>query len=51
MVPTTNWRTVIYGLASLQLYISAAVVLPFVLPMATIWSLVLLNVSETKSRF
>ena len=43
--------TVIYGLASLQLYISAAVVLPFVLPMATIWSLVLLNVSETKSRF
>lgn len=32
----------IYGLVSLQLYISAAIVLPFVLPTATIWSFVLL---------
>lgn len=34
--------TAIYGLASLQLYISAAVVLPLLLPTATFWSFILL---------
>lgn len=42
--------TVIYGLVSLQLYVTAAMVLPFVLPTATVWSFVLLTFSETKSR-
>ncbi|HEY9904648.1 MAG TPA: CHASE2 domain-containing protein [Candidatus Sericytochromatia bacterium] len=41
--------TGIYGLASLQLYISAAVVLPWVLPTATLWSFVLLALREKKS--
>jgi len=41
--------TMIYGLVSLQLYISAAVVLPVVLPIATLWSFVLLTFSERKS--
>ncbi|MGC1394293.1 MAG: CHASE2 domain-containing protein [Coleofasciculaceae cyanobacterium] len=40
--------TGIYGLASLQLYISAAVVLPFILPMVTIWSFIFLSFSERK---
>lgn len=43
--------TGIYGLASLQLYISAAIILPFVLPVATICSFVLLSLSERKPRF
>jgi hypothetical protein len=41
--------TVIYGLVSLQLYISAAVVLPVVLPTATLWSFVLLTFLQKKS--
>ncbi len=41
--------TLIYGLVSLQLYISAAIVLPFVLPTATLWSLVILTFSAKKS--
>lgn len=40
--------TAIYALASLQLYISAAIVLPLVLPTATIWSFVLLALSGRK---
>jgi hypothetical protein len=42
--------TVSYGFASLQLYISAAIILPFVLPMATIWSFILLSLWERKPR-
>ncbi len=41
----------IYGLASLQLYISAAVVLPWVIPTATLWSFVLLSFSQKKSHY
>jgi hypothetical protein len=41
----------IYGLASLQLYISAAVVLPWVIPTATLWSFVLLSFSQQKSHY
>ncbi|MEO8893277.1 MAG: hypothetical protein ABI417_17440 [Coleofasciculaceae cyanobacterium] len=43
--------TVSYGFASLQLYISAAIILPFVLPMATFWSFILLSLWERKPRF
>jgi hypothetical protein len=35
--------TAIYGLASLQLYTTAAVLLPYVIPAATFWTYVLLN--------
>lgn len=40
--------TAVYGVASLQLYITTAVVLPFVLPVATLWSFVLLGLLEGK---
>jgi CHASE2 domain-containing sensor protein len=40
--------TAVYGVASLQLYITTAVVLPFVLPVATLWSFVLLGLLENK---
>jgi cobalamin synthase len=40
--------TAVYGVASLQLYITTAVVLPFVLPAATLWSFVLLGLLENK---
>jgi len=43
--------TVIYGLVSLQLYISAAVVLPVVLPTATLWSFVLLTFLAKKGSY
>jgi hypothetical protein len=41
--------TAIYGLASLQLYISSAVLLPVLLPTATFWSYILLAHVERKS--
>jgi hypothetical protein len=43
--------TAIYGLVSLQLYISAAVVLPVVLPTATLWSFVLLTFLPKKGSY
>lgn len=43
--------TVIYRMVSLQLYISAAVVLPLVLPIATLWSFILLSLGKRKSYF
>lgn len=42
--------TAVYGLASLQLYISAAVVLPVVLPALTLWSFVILALWRQKSQ-
>ncbi len=41
--------TAIYGLASLQLYITAAVLLPLLMPTATFWIYVLLAQLEKKS--
>lgn len=41
--------TAIYGLVSLQLYISTAILLPVVLPAATVWTYVLLALLERKS--
>ncbi|HBB30574.1 MAG TPA: histidine kinase [Cyanobacteria bacterium UBA8803] len=41
--------TGIYGLASLQLYITAAVLLPYVLPAATFWTYISLNLFKRKT--
>lgn len=41
--------TAIYGLASLQLYISASVLLPVLMPVATFWTYILLSQLERKS--
>jgi hypothetical protein len=40
--------TLIYGLASLQFYITSAVLLPYLLPVATFWTYVFLNLSKRK---
>ncbi|HEY9631949.1 MAG TPA: CHASE2 domain-containing protein [Coleofasciculaceae cyanobacterium] len=40
--------TVIYGLVGLQFYITSAVLLPFVLPVATFWTYILLNQLQKK---
>jgi hypothetical protein len=41
--------TTIYGLASLQLYISTAVLLPWVLPVSTFWTFIVLGLLKGKS--
>ncbi len=40
--------TVIYGLAALQFYITSALLLPYVLPVATFWTYIFLNLLERK---
>ncbi|HEY9667040.1 MAG TPA: CHASE2 domain-containing protein, partial [Coleofasciculaceae cyanobacterium] len=42
--------TVIYGLVGLQFYITWAVLLPYVLPVATFWTYIFLNQLERKDR-
>jgi hypothetical protein len=41
--------TTLYGLASLQLYITAAVLLPVLMPAATFWTFILLEQLQRKS--
>ncbi len=41
--------TALYGVASLQLYITAGVLLPVLLPAATLWTYILLAQLERKS--
>jgi hypothetical protein len=41
--------TAVYGLASLQLYITAAMVLPWTLPVVTLWTYILLALSQKNS--
>jgi hypothetical protein len=41
--------TAVYGLASLQLYITAAVLMPWLLPVSAFWTFVFLGLLEGKS--
>ncbi|MBE9128376.1 MULTISPECIES: CHASE2 domain-containing protein [unclassified Coleofasciculus] len=41
--------TVIYGLASLQVYVTGAVLLPWFIPATAFWTYILLNLLESKS--
>jgi hypothetical protein len=40
--------TVIYGLVGLQFYITSAVLLPYILPVATFWTYIFLNQLQRK---